>query len=166
MSRQATKACGNRYYEARMRAAKYNEKLLTRAGAIDYLPGVTEDSLKKYELDITRPPNIVVALMADAYNEPELRAWYCVNECPLGKDCREIPEMPAERALIRLQNSVYEMEQLTRQLSLLMEVLVVKGDNLYLIKNFNRLGFLHVNNLTYKTSQRYIFNTFATIFIL
>ena len=64
-----------------MRAAKYNEKLLTRAGAIEYLPGVTEDSLKKYELDITRPPNIVVALMADAYNEPELRSWYCVNEC-------------------------------------------------------------------------------------
>lgn len=121
MARQATKACGNRYYEARMRAAKYNEKLLTRAGAVECLPGVTEDSLKKYELDITRPPNIVVALMADAYNEPELRAWYCANECPLGKDCREIPEMPAERALIRLQNSVYEMEQLTRQLSLLME---------------------------------------------
>ena len=121
MSRQATKACGNRYFEARMRAAKYNEKLLTRAGAVECLPGVTEDSLKKYELDITRPPNIVVALMADAYNEPELRAWYCANECPLGKDCREIPEMPAERALIRLQNSVYEMEQLTRQLSLLME---------------------------------------------
>lgn len=121
MPRQATKACGNRYYEARTRAAKYNEKLLTRAGAVECLPGVTEDSLKKYELDITRPPNIVVALMADAYNEPELRAWYCANECPLGKDCREIPEMPAERALIRLQNSVYEMEQLTRQLSLLME---------------------------------------------
>ena len=121
MSRQATKAVGNRYYEARMRAAKYNEKLLTRAGAIEYLPGVTEDSLKKYELDITRPPNIVVALMADAYNEPELRAWYCVNECPLGKDCREIPEMPAERALIRLQNSVYEMEEVSKQLSLIME---------------------------------------------
>ena len=121
MSRQATKAVGNRYFEARMRAAKYNEKLLTRAGAIDYLPGVTEDSLKKYELDINRPPNVVVALMADAYNEPELRQWYCVNECPLGKDCREIPEMPAERALIRLQNSVYQMEQLIREISLLME---------------------------------------------
>lgn len=34
MSRQATKAVGNRYYEARMRAAKYNEKLLTRAGPL------------------------------------------------------------------------------------------------------------------------------------
>lgn len=121
MSRQATKAVGNRYFEARMRAAKYNEKLLTRAGAVEYLPGVTEDSLKKYELDITRPPNVVVALMADAYNEPELRQWYCANECPLGRDCREIPEMPAERALIRLQNTVYEMEKLTREISLLMD---------------------------------------------
>lgn len=58
MARQATKACGNRYYEARMRAAMYNEKFLTRAGAVESLPGVTEDSLKKYELDINRPPNI------------------------------------------------------------------------------------------------------------
>ena len=121
MSRQATKAVGNRYFEARMRAAKFNEKLLTRAGAIEFLPGVTEDSLKKYELDINRPPNIVVALMADAYNSPELRKWDCVNECPLGKDCREIPEMPAERALIRLQNSFNEMDDITNQLSLLME---------------------------------------------
>lgn len=121
MPKQATKACGNRYYEARMRAAKYNEKLLTRAGTVDFLPGVTEDSLKKYELDITRPPNIVVALMADAYAEPELRTWYCVNECPLGKDCREIPEMPAERALIRLLNASGEIEQTIRQLSVLME---------------------------------------------
>lgn len=121
MPRQATKATGNRYCQARMRAAKYNEKLLTRSGAAECLPGVTEDSLKKYELDITKTPNTVVALMADAYNEPELRQWYCVHECPLGKDCREIPDMPAERALIRLQNSIYEMEKLTRQLSLLME---------------------------------------------
>ena len=76
---------------------------------------------------------MVVALMADAYNEPELRQWYCVNECPLGKDCREIPEMPAERALIRLQNSVYEMEQLTRQLSLLMDDGTVPEDDQPLI---------------------------------
>lgn len=105
MPRQATKAVGNGYFEARMRAAKFNERLATRAGAIEYLPGVTEEMLKKYELDITRPPNTVVALMADAYNEPELRIWYCANECPLGKDCREIPQMPPERVIIRLQNA-------------------------------------------------------------
>ncbi len=117
MPRQATKATGNRYFEARMRAAKYNEKLLTRAGAVEYLPGVTEDSLKKYELDINRPPNVVVALMADAYNEPELRAWYCSQECPLGKDCREIPEMPPERVLIRLQNAKTDINSVAFLLS-------------------------------------------------
>ena len=104
MARQATKACGNRYYEARMRAAMYNEKFLTRAGAVESLPGVTEDSLKKYELDINRPPNIVVALMADAYNEPELRSGCCANEWPVGRDWRERAEMPGERALIGLED--------------------------------------------------------------
>ena len=128
MSRQATKAVGNRYYEARMRAAKCNPKFLTRAGAVEFLPGITEDSLKKYELDITRPPDVVVALMAEAYNEPELRYWYCVNECPLGRECREIPDMPSERALIRLQNTVYEMKKVLKGLSLLMEDGLIRED--------------------------------------
>ncbi len=100
-----------------MRAAKFNERLAIRAGAVEYLPGVTEEMLKKYELDITRPPNIVVALMADAYNEPELRAWYCANECPLGKDCREIPEMPPERVLIRLPNAKADVSAVAFALS-------------------------------------------------
>lgn len=121
MSRQATKAQGNRYYEARMKAAKYNEKLLTRAGAAECLPGVTEECLKKYELDINRPPNTVVSLMADEYGQPELRQWYCANECPLGKNCREMPEMPAERALLRLQNSIRTMNEPMQELSMIME---------------------------------------------
>ena len=117
MPREATKAQGNGYFEARMRAARWNDKLLTRAGAAEVLPGVTEDSLKKYELSINRPPNIVVAMMADAYNAPELRAWYCVNECPLGKDCREVPEMPPERILIRLQNAKNGVDTVAASLS-------------------------------------------------
>jgi hypothetical protein len=128
MSRQATKAVGNRYYEARIRASKYNEKLSTRVGAAEYLPGVTEDSIKKYELGITNPPNIVVALMADVYIEPELRCWYCANECPLGRYSREITSMSAVRAFLRLQNSVYELESFTREMSLLMENEEISGE--------------------------------------
>lgn len=128
MPRQATKATGNRYYQARIRASKYNEDFLTRVTAVNHIPGVTEDSLKKYELDINKPPNIVVALMADAYNEPELRQWYCSNECPLGKDCREIPEMPPERALLRLRNSVDELESAIKQISLILEDGVISED--------------------------------------
>jgi len=111
-----------------MRAAKFNERLATRAGAIEYLPGVTEEMLKKYELDITRPPNVVVALMADAYNEPELRAWYCANECPLGKDCREIPEMPPERILIRLQNAKTGVNAVASTLSDILDDGVIDGN--------------------------------------
>jgi hypothetical protein len=59
--------------------------------------------------------------MADAYNEPELRAWYCSNECPLGKDCREIPEMPPERALLRLKNAIGEIDGAMDTLSLIMD---------------------------------------------
>lgn len=111
MQSRVTKAAGNRYCQARLKAAKYNEKLLTRAGAVDYLPGVTEDSLKKYELDITKTPNTVVALMADAYAEPELRAWYCANECPLGKDrIAEISDMPPERCVLRMRRHMDDIQ--------------------------------------------------------
>ena len=111
-----------------MEAAKWNEKLLTRAGAIEYLPGVTEDCLKRYELDITRPPNVVVALMADAYNAPELRMWYCSHECPLGRDCREMPEMPPERVLIRLQNAKSGVSTVAASLSEILDDGVVDAD--------------------------------------
>lgn len=84
-----------------MKAAKYNPDFAIRRTAPEYLPGVEEDCLKKYELDITRPPNTVIALMADVYNAPDLREWYCATECPLGKDCRIIEDMPPERTLIK-----------------------------------------------------------------
>lgn len=121
MARQVTKATQNRYCQARLEAAKWNEKLLTRPGAAEELPGVTEESLKKYELDLVRPPNDVVALMADAYNAPELLLWYCAHECPLGKNCREVPEMPPERTFVRLTNTLNNLTDAMRELAKLMD---------------------------------------------
>lgn len=116
MPNRVTIESKNRYRQSRLKAARYNEKLLTRSGAADSLPGVTEDSLKKYELGINRPPNTVVALMADAYAEPELRSWYCANECPLGKDrVTEINDMPPERTTIRMQNHMDALQDALRE---------------------------------------------------
>ena len=43
-------------------------------------------SLTDYELGITKViPVDKVVLMSDLYNAPELKAWYCSNECPIGK---------------------------------------------------------------------------------
>lgn len=138
MPKQVTIAASNRYCQARLKAAKYNDDFATRAGAAEYLAGVTEDSLKKYELDINRPPNIVVALMADAYNEPELRQWYCANECPLGKDCRDIEEMPAERTLIRLQNVKSVVESVASSLALIMDDGVLDEDEVNMLPELRK----------------------------
>lgn len=131
MPKQVTKAAENRYRKSRLKAARYNEKLLTIAGAADCIPGVMEDSLKKYELGINRPPNTVVALMADTYGEPELRSWYCANECPLGKDrVTEICDMPPERTAIRMQRHLTVMQDALEEFSGIIEDGIVTQEEL------------------------------------
>lgn len=63
MARQVTKAVSNRYCQARLEAAKCNDKLASRASTAEVLGCVSEDCIKKYELGITKPPNDVVAIM-------------------------------------------------------------------------------------------------------
>ncbi|NDO18056.1 transcriptional regulator [Lachnospiraceae bacterium MD329] len=121
MSRQVTVAGDNRYCQARLRAAKFNEEFSNRRTAVEHLPGVSEDSLKKYELGINNPPNSVVALMADAYNAPELVSWYCAKECPLGAKCREVEDAPAERIFVRLQNELPKVMESMNNLAKIMD---------------------------------------------
>ena len=130
MPKKVTVAASNRYCQARLRAAEYNDRLLSRAGAAEELPGVTEDSLKKYELGIVKPPNDVVALMADAYNEPELRNWYCANECPLGRDTQEIEFTEPERTAMRLFNAISDIQQGVKSLFAILDDGVIKSDEL------------------------------------
>lgn len=117
MARQVTKAASNRYCQARLEAAKCNDRLASREGASEELGCVSEDCLKKYELDITKPPNDAVAIMAETYNSPELAVWYCANECPLGRWCREVPEMPPERTYIRLTNTLDKLDSSMKELA-------------------------------------------------
>ncbi len=121
MARQVTKAGGNRYCQARLEAAKCNERLSSRSSAAEEIGCISEDSLKKYELGVTKPPNDVVALMADTYNCPELVLWYCSTECPLGKNCREVPEMPPERTFVRLTNTLNKLNASMQELAELMD---------------------------------------------
>lgn len=103
MARAATKAIGNPYYEARIRASEWNEKLSSRAGAAEML-NVSEDVVKDAELGLYKNmPVDVTVLMADAYNEPSLLNYHCKNECPIG---RYMPisdsVMPFERVTLKL----------------------------------------------------------------
>ena len=86
MGRDAIKAGENPCFRCRKEAAKYNDKLNSREGAAELL-GVSVSSLADYELGNTKViPVDKVVLMADAYNAPELKAWYCTTRCPIGRE--------------------------------------------------------------------------------
>lgn len=85
MGRDAIKAGENPCFQCRKEAAKYNDKLNSREGAAEML-GVSVSSLADYELGITKViPVDKVVLMAELYSAPELKAWYCTTECPIGR---------------------------------------------------------------------------------
>ena len=72
MARVAPKAASNVWYQARMEAAKYNEKLLSRAGAAE-AANMSEDSIKNTELNLEKCMSVEKAvILADLYNSPNL----------------------------------------------------------------------------------------------
>ncbi len=104
MGRDSVKANENMCFQCRKRAAEYNDKLSSREGAAELL-GVSVSSLADYELGLTKIlPVDKVVLMADAYNAPELKIWYCQTQCPIGRDYRmPSPELnTVERATLNL----------------------------------------------------------------
>lgn len=85
MGTNPTKAMDNIYCRCRKEAAKYNDKLNSREGAAELL-GVSTSSLADYELGNTKVvPVDKVVLMADLYNAPEIKNYYCTHECPIGQ---------------------------------------------------------------------------------
>lgn len=108
MGRDAIKASENPCFRCRKEAARYNDKLNSREGAAEML-GVSVSSLADYELGITKViPVDKVVLMAELYNAPELKTWYCGSECPIGRSY-PIPTDPltsVERTTMRLLKSL------------------------------------------------------------
>lgn len=84
MGRDATKAAGNPWYEARKNAAEYDDRLYSREGAAEML-GMSVSSVADAELGITKcMPVDKAVLMADLYKAPQLLNYYCLHECPIG----------------------------------------------------------------------------------
>ena len=96
-----TKAASNMYCKCRLAAANYNDKLNSREGAAELL-GLSPSTLASHELDLTKVvPVESIALMADVYNAPELRGWYCSNVCPLGEDMPQIELAELDRITVK-----------------------------------------------------------------
>lgn len=80
MGREATKAAGNPWYEARKRAAEYDDRLSSREGAAESL-GMSVSALADAELGLTKcMPVDKAVLMSDRYNAPQLLNYYCLDK--------------------------------------------------------------------------------------
>ena len=101
MGARATKAKDNVFYKVRLEASRYNDRLLSRAGAAEALGYASESTISDWELGISIPTPEAVLKMADLYNAPELINTYCHNMCPLGGDVLEITTMDLDRISIK-----------------------------------------------------------------
>lgn len=122
MARHATKALGNRYYEARMEAAKRNERLLSRAGAAEAM-NVSEDTIKDAELGLYKClPVDTVVRMADLYCAPELLNYYCLHECPIGRDMDVSDSvLPIDRVTVKMLKGL-RLEDISRIKDMLVDI--------------------------------------------
>lgn len=84
MTRIAASTAANRYYLARMEAAKKNDHLSSREGASEET-GIDRKRLQRIEIGTLNPYPEEVMLMADAYHAPELMNFYCTSACPIGE---------------------------------------------------------------------------------
>lgn len=84
MTRIAASTAANRYYLARMEAAKTNDRLSSREGASEET-GIDRKRMQRIEIGTLNPYPEEVMLMADAYHAPELMNFYCTSACPIGQ---------------------------------------------------------------------------------
>ena len=84
MTRIAASTAVNRYYLARMEAAKKNDRLSSREGASEET-GIDRKRMQRIEIGTLNPYPEEVMLMADAYHAPELMNFYCTSACPIGQ---------------------------------------------------------------------------------
>lgn len=119
MGRDATKALGNPWYEARKNAAKYDERLLSREGAAEML-GMSVSSVADAELGLTKcMPVDKAVLMADLYKAPHLLNHYCLNECPIGcRHCISEEVFDIDRVTVKLLRNlkVDDLEEMKEKL--------------------------------------------------
>lgn len=100
MANITAKTINNAFYQARCKASSHNEQLSSREGAADIM-SIDRGRLYRIESGLTNPYPEEIHLMADLYNAPELRNFYCRNCCPLGENVPEISVAGIDRITIK-----------------------------------------------------------------
>lgn len=110
MSNVAVKTASNILYQARCKASTYNEQLSSREGAAD-LMSIDRGRLYRIESGVADPYPEEIHLMADLYNAPELKNYYCTEICPLGCDMPKVAAVDLDRITVRALSSFKKISQ-------------------------------------------------------
>ena len=100
MSNITAETSSNAFYQARCAASAHNEQLRSREGAADIM-SIDRGRLYRIEKGLINPYPEEVHLMADLYNAPELRNYYCTSMCPLGCEMPKADMIDLDRITIR-----------------------------------------------------------------
>lgn len=100
MANITAKTSSNIFFKARCEAATHNEQLSSREGAADIM-SIDRGRLYRIESSIANPYPEEIHMMADLYNAPELRNFYCKNNCPLGCDMPELRIEDLDRITVK-----------------------------------------------------------------
>ena len=116
MANVAAKTSANAFYKARCEAATHNEQLSSREGAADIM-SIDRGRLYRIESGIANPYPEEVHLMADLYNAPELKNYFCKNICPLGEDLPKAEIADLDRITVRTLSAIRKLGE-TKELLL------------------------------------------------
>lgn len=110
MANVTAKTSSNVFYKARCAASAHNEQLSSREGAADIM-SIDRGRLYRIESSIVNPYPEEVHLMADLYNAPELRNYYCTEMCPLGCEMPKAEVEDLDRIAVRALSVFRKLEK-------------------------------------------------------
>lgn len=143
MSKLATKAVGNVFYEARFRSAKTNDRLGSREGAAEEL-GMDRTRLARIELGSIAPYPEEVLLMADLYGSPELKYNFCREMCPLGCDVPKLELEDLDRITVKAMSTFRKITEAKEVLLDITEDGIISDDEkpelLKIMKNLDEVA--------------------------
>lgn len=127
MSNIAVSTSSNAFYKARCSAAKHNEQLRSREGAADIML-IDRGRLYRIESGLTNPYPEEVLLMADLYNAPELRNYYCTEICPLGRNLPKAELETLDRISVKALSVFRKMSNTKEELLDIVEDGIISDD--------------------------------------
>lgn len=116
MANITAKTSSNVFYKARLAASLRNEQLSSREGAADIM-SIDRGRLYRIESGIANPYPEEIHLMADLYNAPELRNYFCKTICPLGEDIPKAEIADLDRITVKTLSAIRKLGE-TKELLL------------------------------------------------